>query len=90
MGYDRGDSFLFDFEPNGNPFGSKSKGKLSPRSYPIQCENKWKSSFLNVSGRPLIPYFSNFFKIIFLFIVSKALKKSINIPIAEEFLLRDT
>ena len=26
MGYDRGDSFLFDFEPNLNPFGSKSKG----------------------------------------------------------------
>ena len=23
MGYDRGDSFLFDFEPNGNSFGSK-------------------------------------------------------------------
>ena len=21
MGYDRGDSFLFDFEPNGFPFG---------------------------------------------------------------------
>ena len=38
MGYDRGDNFPFDFEPNGNPFGSKSKGKLSPRSYPIQCE----------------------------------------------------
>ena len=38
MGYDRGDSFSFDFEPNGFPFGSKSKGKPSPRSYPIQCE----------------------------------------------------
>ena len=33
MGYDRGDSFPFDLEPNGFPFGSKSKGKLSPRSY---------------------------------------------------------
>ena len=33
MGYDRGDSF--DFEPNGIPFGSKSKGKLSSRLYPI-------------------------------------------------------
>ena len=40
MGYDRGDSFPFDFEPNGNPSGSKLKGKLSPRSYPIQCERK--------------------------------------------------
>ena len=40
MGYDRGDSFPFDFEPNGNPFGSKAKGKLSPRSYPIQFESK--------------------------------------------------
>ena len=27
---------------------SKSKGKLSPRSYPIQCERKWKYSFLSV------------------------------------------
>ena len=47
MGYDCGDGFPFDFEPNGNPFGSKSKGKLSPRSYPIQCERKWKYSFLS-------------------------------------------
>ena len=48
MGYGRGDSFPFDFEPNGTPFGSKSKGKLSPRSYPIQCEINWKCSFLSV------------------------------------------
>ena len=48
MGYDRGDSFPFDFEPNRIPFGSKSKGKLSPRSYPIHCERKWKHSFLSV------------------------------------------
>ena len=47
MGYDCGDSFPFDFEPKGIPFGSKSKGKLSPRSYPIQCERKWKHSFLS-------------------------------------------
>ena len=50
MGYDRGDSFPFDFEQNGNPFGSKSKGKLSPRSYPIQCERKWNTSFLSALG----------------------------------------
>ena len=49
MGYDRGDSFPYDFEPNRIPFGSKSKGKLSPRSYPIQCERKWKYSFLSVT-----------------------------------------
>ena len=48
MGYDRGDSFTFDFISNGIPFGSKSKGKLSPRSYPIQCERKWKYNFLSV------------------------------------------
>ena len=48
MRYDRGDSFPFDFEPNGIPFGSKSKGQLSPRSYPIQFERKWKYSFVNV------------------------------------------
>ena len=42
MGYDRGDSFPFDFKSNGIPFGSKSKGKLSSRSYHIQFERKWK------------------------------------------------
>jgi len=26
MGHDRGESLPFDFEPNGIPFGSKSKG----------------------------------------------------------------
>ena len=49
MGYDRGDSFPFDFEPNGITFDSKSKGKLSPRPYPIQCERNWKYSFLSES-----------------------------------------
>ena len=53
MGYDRGDSFPFDFEPNGNPFGSKSKGMLSPRSYPIQFERKWKSSFFSARSYTL-------------------------------------
>ena len=48
MVYDLGDSFPFDFEPNGIPFGSKSKGKLTPRSYPIHCERQWKYSFLSV------------------------------------------
>ena len=48
MGYDRGDSFPFDFELIGIPFGSKLKGKLSPRSYPIQCERKRKNSFLSM------------------------------------------
>ena len=48
MGYDRGDSYPFDFEPNGFQFGSKSKGKLSPRSDPIQSERKWKYSFISV------------------------------------------
>ena len=49
MGYDHGDSFPFDFDPNGISFGSKSKGKLSPRSHPIHYERKWKYSFLNAS-----------------------------------------
>ena len=52
MGYDRGDSFLFDFKPNRIPFGSKSKGKLSPRSNPIQFEGKWKHSFLSSGSSP--------------------------------------
>ena len=47
MGYDRGDSFPFDFKPNVIPFGSKSKGKMSPWSYPIQFERKWKHSFFS-------------------------------------------
>ena len=38
MGCDHGDSFSFDFELNGIPFGSKLKRKLSPCSYPIQYE----------------------------------------------------
>ena len=50
MGYDRGDSFPFDFEPNRIPFGSKSKGKLSPWLYPIQCEMNLKYRFLSVVG----------------------------------------
>ena len=50
MEYDRGDRFPFDFEPNGIPFGSNSKGKLSPRSYPIQCERKWEYSFLSAGA----------------------------------------
>ena len=51
MGYDRGDSFPFDFEHKWNSIWfRKSKEKLSLRSYPIQCEWKWKHSFLSVRG----------------------------------------
>ena len=49
MGYDPDDRFLFDFEENGISFGSKSKGKLSPRSYPIHCERKGKPSGLSAN-----------------------------------------
>ena len=51
MGYDRRDSF----PRNGIPFGSKSNGKLSPRSYPNQCERKWKYSFLTVHTEKYFP-----------------------------------
>ena len=44
----KADSFLFDFESNGIPFDSKSKGNLSPRSYPIQFQRKCNTSFLSV------------------------------------------
>ena len=47
MGYDCGDSFPFNFESNGIPFGLKSKRKLSPPSYPIQIEKNWKYSFFS-------------------------------------------
>ena len=50
MEYDRGNSFPFDFESNRNPFGPKSKGKQSPRSYPIQYERKWNYSFLSLTS----------------------------------------
>ena len=53
MGYD---SFPFDFEPNEFPFGSKSKGKLLLRSYTIQCERKWNTSFLSVVADHLPSY----------------------------------
>ena len=36
---------VLDFEPNGNPFGSKSKRKQSPQSYPIQCGRKLEIEF---------------------------------------------
>ena len=36
--YDRDDSFLFDFEPNGNPFSSKSKVKTVT---PIIFQSIW-------------------------------------------------
>ena len=48
--YNCGDIFPLDFEPqNGIPFCSKSKGKLSSRSYSIQFERKWKSIFQSVA-----------------------------------------
>ena len=38
MGYDRGDRFPFDFEPNGNPFGSPSKGKCHHDHIPLNLK----------------------------------------------------
>ena len=58
MGYDRGDSIPFDFEPDGILFGSKSKGKLSPR-YHIKFERNWKSSFLSVWFSKRVPGLPN-------------------------------
>ena len=40
--------FKLNFETSGIPFGSKSKRKLSLRSYPIQFERRWNDSFLGV------------------------------------------
>ena len=50
MEYDRGDSFPFDFKPNETTFGSRLKGKLSPRSYSMQFERKLKSIFVHETG----------------------------------------
>ena len=41
-------SFRYSRQPNRNLFGSKAKGKLSPRLYPIQFERKWETSFVSV------------------------------------------
>ena len=51
MGSERGDSYPFDFEPKGITFRSKSKGKLSSQSDPIQFERNWNTSFLSELGR---------------------------------------
>ena len=52
MGYDRGYSFHFDFLNQMEiHLVQKSKGKLSPRSYPIQYERKWKYSFVSAAAR---------------------------------------
>ena len=56
MGYGRGDSFPFYSEPNGIQFGSKSKGKLSPRPYPIQFERKCNTSFLSAERNDMLKF----------------------------------
>ena len=42
-----GDLFQFDCEQNEIIIGSKSKGKLSPRSHSIEFERKRKHNFVN-------------------------------------------
>ena len=55
MGYDRGDSFLLDFEPNGNPFGSKSNEKLSVNQDHIPFNGKENGNIVfSVYGGNLI------------------------------------
>ena len=86
MGYDRGDSFPLDFEPNGIPFGSKSKGKLLPRSYPfdfepngIQFGSKSKGK---LSPRPYPIHYERKWKYSFLSVVRLALTRVCCEPIA--------
>jgi len=50
MEYYRGDSLIFNFKLNRILFGSKSEGKLSPRSCSIQFEEKMKIYFAEGSG----------------------------------------
>ena len=59
MGYDRGYSFPFKFEPNGVPFGSKSEAKLLPRSYAIQFERNWKYNFLSAKKHDVLAFISS-------------------------------
>ena len=49
--YDRGDSFSFDLEPNGIPFGSK----LWPQSHSVKFERKLKSIFVSPVGSRILP-----------------------------------
>ena len=52
MGYDRGDSFPSNFEPNVISFGSKLVGKLSQFSQCTGVLFRWdKTSFMRVSNR---------------------------------------
>ena len=51
--YDRSDSFPFDYEPNGIPFGSRSKGKLSVQSFPFQFERKKNLIFSVIVSKTL-------------------------------------
>ena len=67
MGYDRGDCCPLEFEPNGIPFGSKSKGQQSPRPYPIQFERKWNYSFLSAQVKVLTVSMRTCGSFIFLF-----------------------
>ena len=53
MEYDRGDSFPSNFA-NGIQFGSKSNGKLSPRSYSTPYEKRWESIFPCVGWEELL------------------------------------
>ena len=46
--YDRSDSFPLYYEPNGIPFGSYSKEKLSLRSYSFKFEKNIQSISLKV------------------------------------------
>ena len=41
IGYDRGESFPFDFEPNGILFGKKSKGKLEEKMEKRKKQEIW-------------------------------------------------
>ena len=47
MAYDRGDSFPFDFEPNGIAFGSENRKENCHHDH-IPFERNWKYSFLSV------------------------------------------
>ena len=52
MIYDRGDSFPLYSELNGIPFGTKSQGEMSPRSY-IALNLKEEMEIKFCDGNPL-------------------------------------
>ena len=62
MGYDRGDSFPFDFEPNGFLFGSENRKENCHHDHiPFNVKGKEDLVFSAREGSPCIAPYRKFF-----------------------------